>query len=94
LATSNYQQVRILTQEKLGSTFKVARDLPAPGKKPPLLWIFETCFVQDLPWDPGDWHWQAPSPLGDAPFFGYTAKRGYKNAKRVSHSPSLLTFRD
>jgi len=93
LATSNYRQVRILTQEKPSSTFKVARDPPAPGKKPPLFfWIFETGFVQDLPWDPGDWHWQAPPPLGDAPFFGYTAKRGYKNARRVGHSPSLLTF--
>jgi len=92
LATSNYRQVRILTQGKPGSTFKVARDPPAPGKKPPLFWIFESGFVQDLPWDPGDWHWQAPSPLGDAPVFGYTAKRGYKNARRSSHSPSLLTF--
>jgi hypothetical protein len=92
LAMSNYRQVRILTQEKPGSTFKVARDPPAPGKKPPLFWIFESGFVQDLPWDPRDWHWQAPSPLGDAPFFGYTAKRGYKNARRSSHSPSLLTF--
>ncbi|CAK9869617.1 unnamed protein product [Sphagnum jensenii] len=54
LAKSNYRQVRILTQGKPGSTFKVARDPPAPEKKPPFFWIFESSFVQDLPWDPGD----------------------------------------
>lgn len=36
LATVSYRQVRILTQERPGSAFKVARDLPVPGKKPPL----------------------------------------------------------
>jgi hypothetical protein len=28
-----------------------------PGKKPPIYWIFESGFISDLPWDPGDWHW-------------------------------------
>jgi hypothetical protein len=41
---------------------------------------------------PGEWHWQASHPLGDAPFFGYTAKRGYKNARRTTHTPNILTF--
>lgn len=76
LATTSYRQVRILTQERPGSAFKVAKDPLTPGKTPPLFWIFDSGFIQDLPWDPGDWHWRAPLPLGDAPFFSYTAKRG------------------
>jgi len=75
LVTTNYRQVKILTQERPGSAFRVTRDPSTLGKKPPLFWIFESGFIQDLPWDLGDWHWQAPPPLGDAPFFGYTAKR-------------------
>jgi len=64
----------------------------ASHKKPPLYWVFETGFIQDLPWDPGEWHWQASHPLRDAPLFGYTAKRGYKNARRMTHAPNILTF--
>jgi hypothetical protein len=30
--------------------------------------------------------------MGDAPFFGYSAKRGYRNAKRIQHTPSITTF--
>ncbi len=92
LSTANYRQVRVLSQERSRSTFKVARDPPAPGKKPPLFWIYETGFVQDLPWDPGEWHWQAPPPFGDAPFFGYTVKRGYKNVQRMGHTPNMFSF--
>jgi hypothetical protein len=33
-------------------------------------------------------------PLGDAPFFGYTAKRGYKNVKSSLRSPGIITFID
>jgi hypothetical protein len=28
-----------------------------PGKKPPIYWIFESGFISNLPWDPGDLHW-------------------------------------
>lgn len=49
-------------------------------------------FVQDLPWDPGEWRWQASPPLGDAPFFGYTTKKGYKNANKTMHTSNMLTF--
>jgi len=48
----NYCPFRILSQERSGMSFKVARDPSAPGKKPFLYWIFETWFIQDLPWDP------------------------------------------
>ncbi len=30
--------------------------------------------------------------MGDAPFFGYSSKRGYQNARKNHHSPSIITF--
>jgi hypothetical protein len=36
ISMANYRTVRILSQEKPGATLKVAKDPPAPGKKPPL----------------------------------------------------------
>jgi hypothetical protein len=30
--------------------------------------------------------------MGDAPFFGYSAKRGYRNARRKQHTPNIITF--
>jgi hypothetical protein len=92
LSTANYHPVRVLSQEKSVTILKVARDPLAIGKKPPLYWIFETRFIQDLPWDPGEWHWQISPPLGDAPFFGYTAKRGYKNTRKMAHTTNMLAF--
>jgi hypothetical protein len=56
ISTVDYRTIRVLSQEKPGATLKVARDLPTPSKNPPLYWIFETGFIQDLPWDPGEWH--------------------------------------
>ncbi len=92
ISTMNYHAIRVLSQEKPGATLKVAQDSPTPGKKPPLYWIFETGFIQDLPWDPGEWHWRSNPPLGDAPFFGYTAKRGYLNAQKTTLPSNMLTF--
>jgi hypothetical protein len=54
--TAKYRSVRVLHQEKPGTTFKVSKDLPAPEKKTLAHWIFETGFIRDLPWDPGEWH--------------------------------------
>ncbi len=76
IITSNYRQVRVLSQEYPGVVLKVAKDPPVPGKKPHLYWIHDMGFIQDLPWDPREWHWRVIPPLDDAPFFGYTAKRG------------------
>jgi len=92
ISTVNYCPVRVFSQENPSSTFKVARDPPIPGKKPLLYWIHETRFIQDLPWDLGEWHWWTNPPLGDAPFFGYTAKRGYINSQKTTHSSNMLTF--
>jgi hypothetical protein len=69
-----YIPVRILAQDGHGATLRLVKDIQ-PGKKPPILWIFESGFVADLPWDPGDWHWQPTANMSDFPFFGYTAKR-------------------
>jgi hypothetical protein len=92
ISTANYRTVKVLSQKKPGATLKMARDPPTPGKKPPMYWIFETGFIQDLPWDPGEWHWRTNPPLGDAPFFGYTSKKGYINTRRTTHSSNMLTF--
>jgi hypothetical protein len=56
LSTANYRPVRVLSQERSRTTLKVARDPSAPGKKPSFYWIFETGFIQNLPWNPGEWH--------------------------------------
>jgi hypothetical protein len=92
ISTTNYRPVKVLSQENSGSTLKVARDPSVPRKKPPLYWIHETGFIQDLPWDPGEWHWRTNLHLGDASFFGYTAKRGNTNARKITHSSNMLTF--
>ncbi len=82
----------MLTHERSGATLKVARDLAASNKQPPIHWIFEIGFIQDLPWDPGEWHWQIASTLGDAPFFNYTTKKGYNNARKLAHHTRFLAF--
>jgi hypothetical protein len=92
ISTINYRPVRVLSQENPGSTFKVARDPPTLGKKSPLYWIHEIRFIQDLPWDPGEWHSRTNPPLGDTPLFGYTAKRGYINSRKKTLSSNMLTF--
>lgn len=30
--------------------------------------------------------------MGDAPFFSYFAKRGYQNARRIHHTPNIISF--
>ncbi len=87
-----YEPVRVLAQDDHGTTLRLAKDLLPPGKKPPIYWIFESGFISGLPWDPGDWLWQATRNMGDAPFFGYSSKRGYRNARKKHHPPSIITF--
>jgi hypothetical protein len=87
-----YKPVRVFAQEGHGATLRLAKDVPPPRKRPPIYWIFESGFISDLPWDLGDWHWKQTGNMGDAPFFGYSAKRGYRNARRKQHTPSIITF--
>jgi hypothetical protein len=87
-----YEPVRILAQEKYGATFRLAKDLPILGKKPLLYWILGLRFISDLQWDLGDWHWQQTHKLGDAPFFEYSSKRGYQNARKPHHPPRIIDF--
>ncbi len=94
ILTTKLRPVRVFSQERPGATLKIAREPPAQGKAPLLYWIFDEGFIRDLPWDPGEWHWQAIPPLGDAPFFGYTAKRGYGNIRKSNHKSSMKTFLD
>jgi hypothetical protein len=68
-----YHPIRVLSQERHEASLKVAKELPSVTK-PPLLWIFEYGFIDELPWDPREWHWQTSSQMGDSPFFGYFAK--------------------
>ncbi len=87
-----YKPVRVLAQEGHVATLRLAKDVPPPGKKPPIYWIFESGFIFELQWDPEDWHWQQAGNIGKAPFFGYSAKRGYRNARRKQHTPNIITF--
>jgi hypothetical protein len=81
LSSKGYHSIRVLVEEKQGAFLKVARDLLVLPK-PSLLYIFEIGFIESLPWDLGKWHWQGSCPLGDSPYFGYSAKWGYKNMMR------------
>jgi hypothetical protein len=51
-----YEPVRVLAQDGHGTTLRLVEDLLLPGKKPLIYWIFESGFIFDLQWDPGDWH--------------------------------------
>jgi hypothetical protein len=91
LSVEGFQPVRVLMQERHGTPLKVAKELMATSKPAPLLWIFEFGFIEGLPWDPSKWHWK--NGTGDAPFFNYSAKRGYRNIKKPFHTlPSAHSF--
>jgi hypothetical protein len=64
-----YEPIKVFARDSHRTTFKLAKDLPLPGKKPLLYWILGSGFISDLQWDPGDWHWQQTRNMGDAPFF-------------------------
>jgi hypothetical protein len=91
LSPKSYHPIRILSQERHGTPFKVAREFPSLTK-PPLLWIFKFGFIDGLPWDPREWHWQTSSQMGDSPFFGYSTKRGYQNARKPTHRANISSF--
>jgi hypothetical protein len=56
LFTENYLPVKVLFQERHMAALRVAREPLTPGKKAPVYWIFESNFIKDLLWDPGEWH--------------------------------------
>jgi hypothetical protein len=49
-----YEPVRILVQDNHRTTFRLAKDIPLPGKKPLLYWILGPGFISNLQWDPGN----------------------------------------
>jgi hypothetical protein len=50
-----YHPIRVFSQERHEASLRVAKEFPSVNK-PPLLWIFETGFINGLPWDPGECH--------------------------------------
>jgi hypothetical protein len=52
LSLEGYHLIMVLFQERHGAPYKVAWELPTFTKLP-LLWIFESSFIDGLPWDPG-----------------------------------------
>jgi hypothetical protein len=92
IATSSYLPVRILSQENAKASLRVTKELKTPNKKTPIFWIFKTGFIQNLPWDPGEWHWKSAPPLGDDPLFGYTANRGYINTRNHTRLSRMISF--
>jgi hypothetical protein len=91
---NNLSLIRVLSRERHGASLKVANDPTLANQRNKTYWIFESGIIKNLPWDLGEWHWKEVHPLGDAPFFGYTAKRGYKNVKSSLRSPGIITFID
>jgi len=87
-----YKPIRVFAQDSHHMTLKLAKDIPLPGKKPLLYWILGSGFISDLNWDPGDWHWQQTHNMGDAPFFGYSSKRGYQNARKPHRPLGIINF--
>jgi hypothetical protein len=57
LSPESYRLVRVLMQERHEASPRVARELSAPIKATPLFWIFESGFIECLPWDLDEWHW-------------------------------------
>jgi hypothetical protein len=76
LSPKDYHPIRVFSQERHRAPLRVSRELPSLTN-PPLLWIFKSGFIDGLPWDLREWHWQASSQMGDSPFFGYSTKWGY-----------------
>jgi hypothetical protein len=56
ISTANYQPIRVLSQENPRAMFKVATVPPAPRKKALIYWIYDISFIQNLSWDPREWH--------------------------------------
>ncbi len=48
ISREGYHPIKVLSQEKHGPSFRVAKELPS-FTKPPLLWIFEFGFIDGLP---------------------------------------------
>jgi hypothetical protein len=55
LSPKGYHPIRVFFQERHGTPYKVARELPTLTKLP-LFWIFKSSFIDGLPWDLGEWH--------------------------------------
>jgi hypothetical protein len=91
LSPKSYHPIRVFSQEKHRTSLIVAKELPSLTK-PTLLWIFESDFIDGLPWDPGEWHWQASSQMGDSPFFCNSTKRGYQNERKPTQSTTICSF--
>jgi hypothetical protein len=50
LSLKGYHPIRVLSQERHKTPFRVVRELPS-FTKPPLPWIFKSGFIDGLPWD-------------------------------------------
>jgi hypothetical protein len=70
-----HSSIRVLSQERHGATLKITRDPPSASQRSTTYWIFESGFIKNLPWDPGEWHWKEVHPLGDAHSSGIPPKR-------------------
>jgi hypothetical protein len=55
LYPEGYHPIRVLFPKRNGAPYKVAKELSSLTKLP-LLWIFESGFIDGLPWDSGEWH--------------------------------------
>jgi hypothetical protein len=89
--------LKVITQSKSfpKEDMELRLELPRNSHHSPSplpLWIFESSFINGLPWDSGEWHLQASSQMGDFPFFDYSAKQGYRNARKPTLSINICSF--
>jgi len=91
ISPEGYHPIKVLSQKRQGASLRVAKELPSLTKPPSTL-DFPIQFQYGLPWDSREWHWQASSQMGDFPFFDYSAKQGYRNARKPTQSINICSF--
>jgi hypothetical protein len=85
-----YHLIRVLSQEKHITLFKVVKDLSVLPKS------FFSRYLRPAssmpPMGFGRMALARDPQLGDLPFFGYSAKRGYRNVRRPPEVPVIHSF--
>jgi hypothetical protein len=60
------------------------------ANKKSIFTLFQSNFIVDLPWDPGEWSLRAINGFEKTSLFGYFVKRGYR--KNKGHNMDARSF--
>jgi len=88
LSPEGYHPIRVLSKERHGALFKVARELPSLTK-PLLLWIFDCGFIDGLPGTQGNGTGMPPPKWGTLHSFATSQSRA---TKTQGNPPKAQTF--